>query len=688
MLTKNLLKLALAALAGHAVAEPASSSGLSENDFFADLPVVLSVSRLAQPLRDAPGAVTAIDAEMIRASGARDLADLLRLVPGFQVAYQANKKVNGAPLAVYHGMTSDTPAGLQILIDGRSQYSPMFFGGVSWNTVDVALADIERIEVIRGSNSAAFGSNAFLGVINIVTYHASQVPSATLAVGQGSQGVADRFARVGTTFGAASVRLSVERKADNGLRNFNDSRITRRWNLRGDMPLTSVDQLQVHAGVATVGVGMGEAGSLDDPARERGLQARHVQAQWRHALGQGEDVALRVYRAWEESDDAYSTDPFPISSTIVVPPVFIDYRVHARRDDVEFQHVVAPSFSSRLVWGVGWRADAVQSAQFYATDSWQTQSIDRLFGNLEWRPAGNWVTNVGATWEHNSLSGTALAPRAMLNYHADAAQTLRIGVSRAQRIPTLFEARVNERYATPLLPLPLDIRRVSSGPLEPEKITSQEVGYLGDFKPWRLFADVRVFRERVEDRIAPINKALFAPDCEVFEEPPFNPPAGHCGGASDYDNMQDLRIRGVEYQLKWSPHETTALIFNQAHLRIVSNAWEDKGAQEIHMNESAPRRASTIVWRQRLPRGLDFFLAYYHATPFRWTPRTKVLEYHRLDWRVAYAFHVGGAKGELAYAVQGDGSRHGEWVSDQVGAREARNQWLYPRGFLTLRLEY
>ncbi|WP_240498614.1 hypothetical protein [Thauera propionica] len=58
----------------------------SEAHFFESLPVVLSASRLPQALQDSPGAVTVIDADMIAATGYRDLARLFRLVPGMQVA--------------------------------------------------------------------------------------------------------------------------------------------------------------------------------------------------------------------------------------------------------------------------------------------------------------------------------------------------------------------------------------------------------------------------------------------------------------------------------------------------------------------------------------------------------------------------------------------------------------------------
>ncbi len=77
-----------------------AEAALSEMDYLDDLPVVLSVSRLSQPVSEAPAAVTVIDRDMIRASGFRDIPDLLRLVPGFSVAYtRDNTWAVG-----YHGM--------------------------------------------------------------------------------------------------------------------------------------------------------------------------------------------------------------------------------------------------------------------------------------------------------------------------------------------------------------------------------------------------------------------------------------------------------------------------------------------------------------------------------------------------------------------------------------------------------
>ncbi len=67
-------------------AQSQEGAAVSEQDFLSDMPVVLSVSRLPQPLDETPGAVTILDRDTIRRSGARDVADLMRLVPGFQVS--------------------------------------------------------------------------------------------------------------------------------------------------------------------------------------------------------------------------------------------------------------------------------------------------------------------------------------------------------------------------------------------------------------------------------------------------------------------------------------------------------------------------------------------------------------------------------------------------------------------------
>ena len=114
---------------------------MSEADYFEDMPIVLSASRLSQSLSEAPASVSVIDQDMIRASGFRDIPDLLRLIPGFSVAYtRDNTWAVG-----YHGVADAFSRRFQVLVDGRSIYSAAF-GAVLWSELPLSIDDVERIE--------------------------------------------------------------------------------------------------------------------------------------------------------------------------------------------------------------------------------------------------------------------------------------------------------------------------------------------------------------------------------------------------------------------------------------------------------------------------------------------------------------------------------------------------------------
>lgn len=132
----------------------------SEAYHFQDFPVVVTASRLSQPLSEAPSAMTVIDIEMITASGFCTVPDLMRLVAGMYVDFtDANR-----PVVSLYGSSDEYAHRMQILIDGRSVYfSP--FGGVSWAELLLMIEDIERIEVVRGPSSASPGTNSFVALV-------------------------------------------------------------------------------------------------------------------------------------------------------------------------------------------------------------------------------------------------------------------------------------------------------------------------------------------------------------------------------------------------------------------------------------------------------------------------------------------------------------------------------------------
>jgi outer membrane receptor protein involved in Fe transport len=127
-------------------------------------------------------AVFVVTSEMIRRSGATCIPECLRMVPGLQVA----KLGSGEWAISARGFNSQFAAKLLVLVDGRSVYNPLF-GGVFWDTLDVVLQDVDRIEVIRGPGATIWGANAVNGVINIITKTAADTQGLQVTAGGGNQ---------------------------------------------------------------------------------------------------------------------------------------------------------------------------------------------------------------------------------------------------------------------------------------------------------------------------------------------------------------------------------------------------------------------------------------------------------------------------------------------------------------------
>ena len=145
---------------------------------------VTSVSKREQKTSQAAAAVFVISREDIRRSGALNIPDLLRMVPGLDVA-----QIDAGKWAISaRGFNGQYSNKLLVLIDGRTVYSPIF-AGVFWDSQNVPLGSIERIEVIRGPGAAVWGSNAVNGVINIITLSAEDTQGGYITAGAGNSNI-------------------------------------------------------------------------------------------------------------------------------------------------------------------------------------------------------------------------------------------------------------------------------------------------------------------------------------------------------------------------------------------------------------------------------------------------------------------------------------------------------------------
>ncbi|MDR3669602.1 MAG: TonB-dependent receptor [Holophaga sp.] len=170
--------LAAASLCLSAGEEPAH--GLQQMSLEELLKVKLTVaSRTETTLDEAPSVVSVITAEDIQRMGARDLRDVIRTVPGFELGV----RMIGYPEFGLRGIISDSTEKIRILLDGLAVNENLEGSG----TIifgDFALDNVERIEIIRGPGSALYGTNAFVGVISIITKAPPAAGASTTVTGK------------------------------------------------------------------------------------------------------------------------------------------------------------------------------------------------------------------------------------------------------------------------------------------------------------------------------------------------------------------------------------------------------------------------------------------------------------------------------------------------------------------------
>lgn len=133
---------------------------------------VQTVAKTAQKLSDIPASVYVLSGERIARSGVRTIPEALKLVPGLRVSKFSETEWYVSARGFHGGLYNK----LLVLIDGRTVYSPVY-GGVYWPGIDYLLADIDRIEVLRGPSGSIWGGNAVNGVVNIITKRAESTLS-------------------------------------------------------------------------------------------------------------------------------------------------------------------------------------------------------------------------------------------------------------------------------------------------------------------------------------------------------------------------------------------------------------------------------------------------------------------------------------------------------------------------------
>jgi iron complex outermembrane recepter protein len=675
------VRLTLAAalsLAGpvNATTDDLQLSELTGEDYFLDqVPVVLSATRLAQPQYEAPVAVTVIDRAMIEASGALDIPDLLRLVPGFQVAHSRGHTAS----ATYHGLADEHARRMQVLVDGRPVYGPAL-GGVRWTDLPLDIKDVERIEVVRGPNAAAYGANAFLGAINIITQHPSQVSGSEVTLLGGNKEIRKGLLRHGDSQGKLNYRMTLgyrhfegfETRTDlappdpkTGAQSFreplNDGMRISLFNFRGDYRLTDQSALELQLGYNGGPRGEGSFASIISGPRDREVQSHFQQLVWRHNRSAEEEVRVQFYHTYMQHREHTAAPLSAIATNLLGVPVqptdipflfpgygdetiVTDFGTTEQRFELEAQHSLRLSPSTRAVWGGSARLDRVGGKDWFGRDDLIENRLYRVFGNLEWRAYTQGTVNLGSMLEHSSQVGGQISPRLALNHQLTTNHGLHASVSRALRLPTIYEERVDGalRFNDGRL---IDKVYLGNMDLDPETMLSYELGYLGRFPDQHLTLDLKAYHDTLEDLIT-LAKNYPYPD---FDNRTFF-----------HVNSGKLIVNGIETALTYRPRKRSMLGLNWAYAKAKGSAVDSfrdssDSADWTYedLSEDVPTHTYSVFGMHRLPGQIDVSALYSRVSQMKWLGNGDRLgPQDRLDLRVAKHFQAGATRNSLALVVQ------------------------------------
>ncbi|WP_319575088.1 TonB-dependent receptor [uncultured Desulfobacter sp.] len=431
---------------------------------------VTSVNKKSQRLSDSAAAIFVITREDIRRSGVTSIPEALRMAPGVNVArIDANKWAINC-----RGFNSRFSPSLQVLVDGRSVYTPSF-SGVYWEVTDVLLEDVDRIEVIRGPGATIWGSNAVNGVINIITRRANDTQGGFVQASAGSVERNTMAARYGGTMGKDKFwrvyakhrsiedfqRVSGENAGDDwqinqaGFRMDAQLSLTDNFTLQGDIYDGHIHQdLYLYSAAPPY---------MDEIPVKTDVSGGNIMGRWTKVLSGTSDMSMQMYYdVMKRSEDILNEDRHNV--------------------DVEFQHRFGLGFGNDIIWGLRLRhsSDDYSGSKVAFMDPVSTNDllysafIQDEISLLE----DKIKLTIGSKFEHNDYTGFEIQPSTRLLWTPGEHHRLWAAVSRATRIPSRMEANaIVYLSGTDIGGSPLYTRFINNEDQTAETLWAWETGY-------------------------------------------------------------------------------------------------------------------------------------------------------------------------------------------------------------------
>ena len=609
-----------------APAWPQQKSGDLTNASLEDLMniEVVSVTKTEQKLSRTASAVFVVTQEDIRRSGALNIPDLLRMVPGIDVAQiDANTWAISA-----RGFNARFANEMFVMVDGRSVYTDTF-GGVFWDVLNLPLDDIERIEVIRGPGGSVWGANAVNGVVNIVTKKASETRGVLLTSGGGNVQQGFGTVQYGGNLGdSTQFRAYTSYFNSNHFPGISDVDGGDGWHslqggFRTDSSVTSKDNLAFQGVIYVNREGQPSytLPSVTTPTTipielRVNLDGGFVEGTWNRQYSPHSDTTLQFsYDQYERNDQL---------------------RDARRTFDLTFQHHLRIADRHDLVWGLEFRDSSsstdgnlfislvppVRHTQLYGM--FAQDDISMLDDQLH--------VMLGTKLEDNYYTGFNLMPSARAAWMPTRNQTLWAAVSDAVRSPADLDTGIRAGISTFREPdgTPAVVTLTGNPKLDDEALIAYELGYRRLISD-RLSLDFAAYYNNYR------HQETFEPAAPFLVD---TPAPSHFVVPILFANLMHGETHGLEAAANWKVTNRWSLssgyAFEEIHMRLAPGSHDTTSVSAAQ--GSSPDHSTQLRSHLILPHGLSWDSSAYFVD--RLTDPI-VPAYTRVDSGLAWHFAEG-----------------------------------------------
>jgi outer membrane receptor protein involved in Fe transport len=497
---------------------------------------VYSASKFAQKTSDAPSDVSVVTAEDIRTYGYRRLTEILAAMPGLYAYTDRNYDFVGVRGLAPPG---DYLSRVLLLVDGIRMNDGVYGAAAIGTEFPVDVDLIDRVEFVPGPGSSIYGSNAVLGVINVITRRGRDMPGL-----EGSVELGDGDTRKG--------RITYAGRSDGGLEWLASASAYRSGGK--DLYLAAYDAPSTHDGIAhgvdydrndqgfaklsigglTVeaaygnrkkGVPTGAYGCIfDNPDCHTVDTQAFLDVRYDRPLGGGRELSMHAAHDFSPYDGTYPHDGGsggPIANIDLSRPEWSSAEARVVDRSLADHTLVYGLETHRESRNVYRNYDLSPYASYVNADT--RSNYDAMYLQDEWSLSRRLIVNAGARYDRYSTFGGITDPRLGIIYRPDRATNLKLLYGRAFRAPNAYELNNGGIY-----------QAQGNRDLRPERVDFYEAVLERNFgRDTRLSASA--YRFRIEDMINQV----------------FDPSAN----AVVFENVSGVYAHGIQFgaERRWEP---------------------------------------------------------------------------------------------------------------------------------------